>query len=287
MTRRAMGEVEGGKGPAGDAPQGFILVTVLWILGALAALVSIYALYVSGTVSGAVTREEALASEGLTRAAIELVALRLASVPPEQQPRHGEVAFRLGSARVTADFQEESARLDLNAAPLEHLVALFEALGARGDAARQYAQRIIGWRTRPEDSGSTAEADLYRAAGLDYEPRGAPFVHVDELWQVLGIPPEMVAAALDHVTVYSGKNLADAREADPVVRAALAASATAVEPGRSDAVRVRVNMAFESGRRRAAEVVILVRDFAEEPYGVLSWRDEIEPAAGRSQEARP
>jgi len=42
----------------------------------------------------------------------------------------------------------------------------------------------------------------------------------------------------------------------------------------SKATRVRVGVNFDRGRRTAAAVVILILEDADEPYRVLSWRDD-------------
>lgn len=270
---------------------GFMLVAVLWILGALAAFVSVYSVYVSGTAAASAARDDALLAPGLASAAVELAALRLVAVPKASRPTHGEVAFRMGRAAVAAVFLNEAARIDLNMAPRELLVGLFTTLGAQPEAAGNHADRIMAFRS-PPSGDQEHEATIYRQAGLGHGPRGAPFVQVEELWRVAGLPPALVALALPHLTVFSGRAEVDAGDADPVVRAALSAGAGAPAGGgepppapppgtgtgtgteASDAVRVTVRMDFDSGRSRTAEAVILVRDFGTDPYRVLSWRED-------------
>ncbi|QJP16353.1 general secretion pathway protein GspK [Starkeya sp. ORNL1] len=274
---------------------GFILVAVLWILAALATLVSVYAVYVSNTAMAAVARNDDLVAQGLVTAAVELAAYRVVSAPKDKRPTHGEVAFRMAKARIVAVFQSETARIDLNAASQELLAGLFTTLGAKAEDAEQYAARIITWRT-PASAGAP-DASAYPEAGLDYEPRGAPFVHVDELWLVAGLPPALIEQALPHLTVFSGEAAVHAVDADPVVLdslpgvaerptetlsadgstgdvRAVARPGTTLEGG--DAVRVTVRIDFDNGGVHGAEAVILVRDFGDDPYRVLSWRNDIE-----------
>ena len=274
---------------------GFILVAVLWILAALATLVSVYAVYVSNTAMAAAVRNEDLVAQGLVTAAVELAAYRVVSMPKDKRPTRGEVVFRMAKARIVAAFQNETARIDLNAASQELLAGLFATLGAKPEEAEQYAARIVAWRMPA--SGGAPDASAYREAGLDYEPRGAPFVHVDELWLVAGLPPALVEQALPYLTVFSGEATVHALDADPVVLASLPGSperpaetlptggaaggdpaialpGTTMEGG--DAVRVTVRIDFDNGGVHAAEAVILVRDFGDDPYRVLSWRDDIE-----------
>lgn len=280
---------------APHATDGFIVVAVLWILSALAALVSVYAIYVANTAVALSANDDPVVAEGLVSAGVELAAYRLISVPKDARPTRGDFAFRMGKANVAVGFRGEAARIDLNAAPKELLAGLFGVLGAKPSEAQQYADRIIGWRTPSSQEG---EASLYRQAGLNYGPRGAPFAHVAELWLVTGLPPVLVERALPHVTVFSGRAEINAGDAAPEVVAALpgmsparlgvlfaqgaerALDGQAALPGTTteggDAVRVTVRVAFDNGRRLAFEVVILVRDFVEDPFRVLSWREDLD-----------
>src|SRR5262249_6583929 len=172
--------------------------------------------------------------------------------------------------------------------------------------ADNYANRLIGWRTPPA-SGLDSEAAAYRTAGLRYAPRGGRFPHVNELSLVLGLPAALVARALPFVTVYSGRPQVNIIDAAPEVIAALPgitsgrlnsilaqrrANPTNAEilmpllgPARqyattesSNSYRIVVRVAFESGRQTIAEVVILLFEAGNEPYSVLSWRDDLEPS---------
>jgi general secretion pathway protein K len=284
---------------------GFIIVAVLWILGALATLVSIYALYVANTALSLSVNDDRLQAEASVSAALELTAYQLTAAGAQPRPTQGTFAFRAGRADVAVEFRSEAARIDLNAAPRELLAGLFAVLGAAGGDAGYYADRIIGWRTKvaPEDQNNEAEA--YRTAGLSYKPRQAPFPNVGELWLVLGLPPALVARALPLVTVFSGQPEINALEAPPEVVAALpgmtpdrlydvlsrrGAGPQSANPAPgllgpaqgdpaaegSKATRVTVRLRFDNGRRVSAEAVILPLDDSGEPFRVLSWRDEFD-----------
>jgi general secretion pathway protein K len=147
------------------------------------------------------------------------------------------------------------------------------------------------------------EADLYRSAGLPYLPRGAPFQHASELWLVQGLPPALVARAMQFVTVYSGRPEINVFDAPPELIAALPGMTPARlnnfldrrgtaspdsdslfrllgpdPPGAtaegSNAFRVRISIAFDNGWLTGSEAVILL-GAADEPYQVLSWRNDV------------
>jgi general secretion pathway protein K len=283
---------------------GFIVVAVLWILGALATLASIYAIYVVDTAVAFGVHNDRLQAEAIVSAGLELTAYQITATP-ENRPTRGTFNVRLGSADVAVDFRSEAARVDINSAPKELLAGLFAALGARRNDAEVHADRVIGWRTAPPE-GQDPEAAAYRSAGRRYAPRGNRFPHASELGLVLGLPPALVERSLPFLTIYSGKATINALDAAPEVLAALPgmtpdrlyavlaqrrtapqnpdlllsmlgpAQTHATVEG-SKAVRVNVRIAFDNGRRMGSEVVIILYDDgAAEPFGVLSWRDELD-----------
>jgi general secretion pathway protein K len=301
----------------GDRPEtsrdAFIVVAALWILLALATLASVAAAYVSQSAIALRANDETVRTEALVAASLELTAYRLSSNAAIQRPTRGAFRFRQSRAEVTVEFRSEAARIDLNNAPKELIAGLFAALGAPPEAAAQYADRIVAWRSAPQQNAADSEAALYRVAGLRYPPRRAPFSHMDELWLVLNLPPALVERALPFLTIYSGMaevNVLDAPAeviaalpgmtagrlnaflgqrdnlpADPqFVAGALGDSQAGATVKGSDAYRVRTSLVLDNGWRKTSEAVIMmVADSPTVPYLVLSWRDDIDAAAS----ARP
>jgi general secretion pathway protein K len=295
------------------ASDGFIIVAVLWILGALATLISIYAVYVIDTAAAFSVHDDRLRGEALVSAAVELTAYQL-TAPIQSRPTQGRFGFRVGQANVAVEFRSEAARIDLNAAPKELLVGLFAALGARRDDAENYADRVINWRSAPSKDQDW-EASAYRTAGLSYAPRGAKFPHVRELSLVLDLPTSLAERALPFVTVYSGRSKINVADAAPEVIAALpgmtrdrlnavlAERQAAPANGQalltllgssegfatlegSKASRVTIRIALDNGRQISSEVVILILEEGDQPFSVLSWHDELdEPRSDGAQRA--
>ena len=204
---------------------------------------------------------------------------------------------------MDVSFLSESARVDLNQAPEGILEGLFVAVGVSPDDAARFAARVVGWRKKAALAGQNDEVALYKEAGLDYGPRQGPFQNVLELPLVLGLPPYIVERIAPLVTVYSGHPEIDIRVAPPEVLSALPsvtpdlvrqvlekrmhnrkdgeallqllgtsrilANATPIPTARIE-VRVRL----DTGRTASGEVVILVSPDENEPYRVLSWRDD-------------
>jgi general secretion pathway protein K len=289
--------------------RGFVLVAVLWILAALSALATIFAVYLSNSAHALALNDNAVQIEALVSASVELTAYQLLVGGDNARPLQGSFQVRLGDANLRVSFASETGRIDLNLAPKELLAGLFSGLGARGEDAAQYADRIIGWRTAPKPGAADDEESLYRAAGLAYSPRQAPFAHVNELALVLGLPPALVDRALPFVTVFSGLEKINVLVAAPEVLAALpgmtpsglkqflterpalptdmAAIAAALGPAQASATiekskifRILTTVKFDNGRQGSSEVVIGLGG-KEDPYRVLSWTDEVNAAASR------
>jgi len=291
-----------------SSERGFVLVAVLWILMALSALTVIFSLYLSNSAQALAVNDSSLQVEALVSAGVELTAHRLLAADEKERPARGEFHFGLNGADAVVSFSSETARIDLNYASKDMLAGLFAVLGANDNAAKEYADRIVGWRTRPTPGSTNDEAALYSAAGLTYSPRQALFVHVNELGLVLGIPPALVERALSFVTIFNGSPIVDVKIASPeVVAAQLGDSSTSLNnvassssslaggpndsaagtpnPGapsptgapspKSGAFRASVQVKLKDGRRLASEVVFVLGGEGGVPYRVLSWQDEL------------
>jgi general secretion pathway protein K len=282
------------------------VVAVFWILTALATLATTYGVYVKATAFALADYDVRLQAQELAMAGVELAVYQLTE-NPEVRPAQGKFGFRLGNADVAVNFRSESGRIDLNFAPKQLLVGLFTVLGTEPEAAEDFADRIIAWRT-PVPKTADSEAFLYRTAGKSYGPRHGPFQHVNELGLVLSLTPDVVDRALPYLTVYSGQPEVNVLNAAPEVLAAL----PGVAPGRiemllaqregaprdilnaqlgpaaqyvtaqsSKANRVTVDVRFDTKRRMRSEAVVLLLDDDVAPFRLLSWRDETgEPLIG-------
>ncbi len=292
---------------------GFAVVAVLWIVGALAALAGIYAAYIINTTQAFAANDGRIKADAAISASLALTAYEVSTPKDQPAPTHGQFGFQLGRARVAVSFVNEAARIDLNAAPPALLAGLFAALGASTDRAKDYADRIVAWRTPPKPSVGDKEVSLYRAAGLAYDPRQAPFASVAELWLVRGLPRQLVARALPYVTVFSGQAGIELIDAAPMVIGALPGMTpdrlaavlrqrraapnddkallallgplqTTAASKAAKATRATIRIHFDNGRNVRSEAVISVTGAANPPYRVLSWRDDLDGPFHASRE---
>jgi general secretion pathway protein K len=288
--------------------RGFIVIAVLWMLAALAALVLIYVSYVTNTAAAVAVNTDRIQVEALVSAGVELTAYRLTGQSEQARPTSGTFDGRIGAGRVRVTFRSEAARIDLNVAPKAMLVGLMAALGVSERDAATYADRILGWRSPVEPGQENPEDTYYRALGVAYLPRHAPFPHSDELWLVRGIPPAVIERVLPFVTVFSNMRAVNVLDAAPQVLAALpgmtpetlrdvlrdradpnvnprsvvglaGSNNATLEGGKA----YRLNVAIESPAHRSssAEIVILLLEGSDEPYRVLSWHNDFDGSAGK------
>ncbi|MCC8982315.1 general secretion pathway protein GspK [Bradyrhizobium acaciae] len=295
-----------GKIVRSPADRGFVIVAVLWILLALSSLVIIFSAYLAASARALAASDIALQTEALVSAGLELTAYQLTLTDEKTRPQYGAFHFGLDDASVNVSFTSEAGRLDLNYASKEMLIGLFVVLGAGKDAASEYADRIVGWRTRPAQGSENVEAARYNALG--YSPRQGLFTHVNELALVAGIPEAFVDRVLPFVTVFNGGpdvdptiaapevalavNKVSGKDQDGFGSTALGASApspngglsagsqaptaqTAASTAQSPCYRIAISIRFRNGHRTNSEAVIALGDKAE-PYRVLSWQNDVE-----------
>ena len=280
--------------------RGFIVIAVLWILAALSALVLIYLTYVTNTAIVVAGSTDRVQTEALVTAGVELTVYHLTTVKGAALPTSGTFNARVGASRVFVTFRSEAARVDLNAASKGLLTGLMVGLGANASEAPGYADRILAWRAPTELGDDDPENSFYKTSGATYFPRHAPFPATEELWLVRGIPSAIIDRMIPFVTVFSNIPSINVLDAAPQVLAALPnmtpeslqsllsqRADPAIDPqslvgmaGGEDATiagakayRIAVDTELPDGRRSTAEVVILLLENSDEPYRVLSWRN--------------
>jgi general secretion pathway protein K len=288
---------------------GWALVAVLWTLAMLAMMVAaVEALTLTSARFGHAALEQARLAADID-AGVARAALGIADQRPQQRWRvDGDVRrFRFESDDVEISIQDESGRVDLNAAEPATLKRLLVAAGVPVAQAETLGDNIVLWRTPADDDTSAAGEKLpgavasdYAEAGLDYGPRRGPFQSVEELNLVLGMTPLLYARLAPALTVYSRAANVNLSVAPPLVQEALTTAsagddtgphllastapliggnaATTALPGtvpdvdnlagRSFAITVR---ARHAGRSLTRDVVILFTDDKLRPYLIEAW----------------
>lgn len=264
---------------------GAALLLVLWIILLLSGLVAGYALN---------ARVESLQGNGLARvvvareaarAGVEYAVMRMLMPDPAArlQPDGRDTVFEFGGTQINLRVRDEAAYIDLNAAPFELLQGLFIALGQPREAAAKLAGAVIDWRDPDglsQPAGGAEDPD-YAAAGLPWGAKDVAFESTSELSQVLGLSPQLVAAALPHLTVDSGQAQPNAALADAVVRRAMGLPdenlpATAGAPAISGSGTYRIDSLARLADGRSVRLVAVVRmggsGLPGSTYTTLRWQ---------------
>lgn len=187
--------------------QGVALVIVLWAVALMTVLLGSFAL---------IARTENMESRHVfdtvtarydAQAGLERAVYELRNVDPSQRwvADGRPYEFDFEGAHVRVELIDESGKIDLNTADPLMLTSLFVSVGVDLNRAQALADAIEDWRDQddlPREQG--AEANEYRAAGLKYVPRNAPFQTVSEVQQVFGMDYELYGKIEPAVTIYSG-----------------------------------------------------------------------------------
>lgn len=213
--------------------RGVAFVLVLWVIAMLAILLGSFSLIARTENLQArhlfdTTQARYAAEAGLNLAVYEL---RKAD-PLERWVGDGRpYRFNYGGAEIEVQITDESGKIDLNSncnsamgagagmppgsGSNSILVNLFMSRGGLPlDQAEALGAAVADW-CDPDDLAQPNGAEIadYKAAGLSYGPKNAPFDTVSELQQVLGMNYELFSKVEPALTIYSGRSAPNAGSA--------------------------------------------------------------------------
>ena len=215
------------RGPlaSGARARGVALLLVLWAVALLAILLGGFVLLArTETLQSRflldATRARYAAEAGVSRAVYEL---RRADPLTRWVPDGRPYAFEFDGAKIEVEVEDESGKIDFNAADEVLLLQFLLALAVEEPRARSLVDAIMDWRD-PDDlvRANGAEDREYEAAGLAYEPTNMGFQTLGEVQQVLGMDYALFEKIEPHATVYSRNGRPNPAYASPVVLQAMA-----------------------------------------------------------------
>jgi len=186
----------------------------------------------SGVRAAAVFADVMRADE-LGRGAGDILAYHLATASVSAK-RGGRIEVRLPTADIVVDYLSESARVDVNLAPVELIAALLGAAGVDPAEVGAAADRIIRFRaagTREEAARApaanpaglaaiTAQLNAIRPSG-NAPPPPLAIGDIGEVARAWGLSDELAKRTLPFLTVSNGTAKVDPVLADRLVVAAL------------------------------------------------------------------
>jgi general secretion pathway protein K len=241
--------------------RGFALVTVLWTLAFLSLLGT--GLLANARLNTQRVRNllDAAAAEAAAEAALHQAIFALLDTSERRWRPDGRVHVLVyGEHRVELRVEDENGKVNPNLASPELLQALLLQLGVDRHGAAALAAAIADWRSPAHGpAAQRARAQPYAAAGRNITPPGTPFESLDELAEVLGMTPALLARLKPHLTLFTTSD-PDVSTGDPVVAAALGSKGQGIaaqDIGGGVGV-VTVTIAVQGARRtRYAERVSL------------------------------
>jgi general secretion pathway protein K len=271
--------------------RGIAVIVVLWLTIMLTVIASGFAFSMRSEALAArnalsLAQARVAADGAVDRTAFELTRPRMAASWASDGVAH---AWKDGDVAITSSAVDESARIDVNAAPDALLKGLVEQVGgADAQAAARIVDAILDWRDPDElRRPNGAEGADYEAAGLNYKPTNAPFETVHEVSRVMGMTPAIYAKLANSLTVQSRQPGINATLASRDVLLALpGATAESVElymKQRADALAAKRPVApFPPAAPYAAGAVPVwrIRAVATAPDGVTFVRDAVVRPSG-------
>ncbi len=185
---------------------GLALVAVLWVLVLLSMLAASLS---QGSRSNAQLAQNLVAAargKYASEAGMQWALWNLQQPQESQWLADGGLQkLELDDIRVWVALQDESGKIDLNAAPVELLSGLFIAAELDSADADALADAIMDWRDDDDLRRlNGAEDDDYLALGRADGAKDALFEKIEELQLVLGMTPDIYRRVKGSVTVLNG-----------------------------------------------------------------------------------
>ncbi|MFH6783932.1 MULTISPECIES: general secretion pathway protein GspK [Methylobacterium] len=269
--------------PSEDREAGFVLLSVLAIFIVVGAVLAAAILQVRSATGLAQARAEAVRLQGAADGLGRLIAYELDLGRSYRRaggglPEDGTVtACPLAPGRTAyLSLQDQGTLIDLNASLRPAMEEAFRLLGIPDREVLALAAEIVDYRDPddvPEPNGG-AELPQYRARGLPWGPRNAPFVSIDEVDRLPSMTPAIAARLRPVLTVYNEGGRFDlaalVRRANPSAIRSLPGSAGPVPSPRQV---FRLSVVVEEGRARAGRSAILNLGGA----GFVVWQQTVAP----------
>ena len=278
----------------GKSEEGIALIAVLWTLTLLSIIAAALSLETRSNTRIAHNMAEyaaarAAADAGIQRAILDLVASPGAPKDTGKFRADGTVyAWPFAKSTVHISVQDERGKINLNEAPEALLAALFGSVGVDPGKAQSLADAVADFRDADDFLRARgAEEGDYRAAGLAWGPKNAPFEAVEELQQVLGMTAETYQRVAPYLTIYSlageiNPAMAGERVTGILRQTDFGSAYFSRSPGMAYSIRAEAR--GYSGAMFVREAVVQLGPQETVPVQILVWRQGV-PTNARHADA--
>lgn len=217
------------------------MLTVLWLAAGLSAIVFTVANTVRGETERATNAVDDVRAYYLATGAVERTILYMRWGPqhlrPDGSPRYyspgmSRLYYRFPGGDTDVEILPETAKININVAPVEELTALLAALAVPLNRATTIAAAIADWRSPNPAGGPSLFDTFYLAQRPSFLARHASFEEIEELLVVQGMTPDLFYGTITHdingrlvpigglrdcVTVFGANGQFDVNSAHPAV----------------------------------------------------------------------
>ena len=260
----------------GRSEEGIALIAVLWSL----VLLSIIAASVSwdARTSTRIARNmadnagvRAAADAGIQRAILDLIGSAAQNEAGKFRADGTVYFWRFANCTVQISIQDELGKINLNQAPEALFAALFGSVGVELGVAQSLADAIADYRDSDNFARVRgAEEANYRAAGLTWGPKNAPFQTLEELQRVLGITAEIYRRVAPYLTIYSTAAINPSLAGPRLTEILRSAGFKDFVDSRGLAYSLRAEAKSSNGAVFVREAVVQIMPNGSIP--ILSWR---------------
>jgi general secretion pathway protein K len=261
----------------GRSDEGTALIAVLWTLALLSLIAA--ALSFETRINDRIARNmadnaatRAAADAGIERAILDLV--DASGTENEKFHIDGTVYdWPFAGSIVQISIRDEFSKVNLNAAPEVLLASLFSSVGVDPAKAQSLADAIADFRDAddlPRVRG--AEEPQYRAAGLAWGPKNAPFETIEELRQVLGVTDRIYNQITPDLTIHSWGTVNPTLANDRVTAVLRRGGFLNFAKSQGIAYSIRAEAQSCKGATFIREATVQVLPLLPNPIRILTWR---------------
>jgi general secretion pathway protein K len=268
---------QGGTRQRGTRQRGFALLMVLWTMGLLALLVAQFTTAGRTETRVVANLKANAAATAAADGALQETILRLLQRVwvPDNRPH----VIRALDGVVEIRIQSQASKINPNMATVEELQRLLATLGIDPGKGVVLASAIVDWRSASAKSlsGGT-KISQYQSAGLPYTPPGKLFDSVEEVGQVVGMTPALLARMRPVLSVYQESDASPAEEpASGIIEPPSTTDRDGWQlgpSGRVMVVSIQAAATSGTGARFTRRAVVRLRaepSLDQEPYQILTW----------------
>ena len=260
------------------AQRGVALLAVLWVMALLAVIAAAFTTARRADTRLARNLADNARAEALADAGIHAAIFGLRQTGDRAWIADGRTySLPLDDGLVRVSVQDEAGKVDLNTGSREVFARLLAEMALEPSPITALLDAVDDWRDedglhRPHG----AEDADYRAAGLPYGAKDAPFDSVEELRFVRGVDAMLYRQIAPNLTVHSRRRHVDPATATPALRAAMPGDVSATPAaglrGRQRVFTLRAEAVTAEGARFARRAVVRLASDPVHPIAVLEWQ---------------